>query len=131
MCTWPSRGRFKACPLLTIRPGWRATPWSSERRLRSFCSKVGATGRQFVWGADWQMVPALTRLRTRHHTVLTLHNEFDAWLAREASDFGGGLYPLFRGQETALRIGLKLADVATTVNRGYAEGCAPNPFTRR
>jgi len=74
------------------------------------------------------MVPALTRLRTRHHTVLTLHNEFDAWLNREASDFGGGLYPLFRGQETALRIGLKLADVATTVNRGYARGLRTEPI---
>jgi len=96
--------------------------------VAEFLSKVGATGRQFVWGADWQMVPALTRLRTRHHTVLTLHNEFDAWLACEASDFGGGLYPLFHGQETALRIGLRLADVATTVNRGYARGLQTEPI---
>ena len=96
--------------------------------MTEFLSRVGATRRQFVWGADWQMVPALTRLRTGHHTVLTLHNEFDAWLAREAAEFGGGLYPLFQGQETALRIGLRLVDVATTVNRGYARGLRTEPI---
>jgi glycosyltransferase involved in cell wall biosynthesis len=90
--------------------------------IGEFLARAGASARQFIWGADWQTVPALTRLRARHHTVLTLHNEFDAWLAPEAEEHGGGLFPLFRGRETALRIGLKLADVVTTVNRGYARG---------
>jgi glycogen synthase len=96
--------------------------------VAEFLAQIGATSRQFVWGAEWQTVPALTRLRARHHTVLTLHNEFDAWLAREATEFGGGLYPEFRGQETALHIGLKLADVATTINRGYAWGLRTEPI---
>jgi glycogen synthase len=96
--------------------------------LAEFLPRVGATPRQFVWGADWQMVPALTRLRSRHHTVLTLHNEFDAWLAGEANEFGGGIYPTFRGRETALRVGLKQADVVTTVNRGYARGLRTEPI---
>ncbi|QEH38984.1 glycogen synthase [Aquisphaera giovannonii] len=84
--------------------------------------RAGASARQFAWGADWQTVPALALLRGRHHAVLTLHNEFDAWLAAEAAEHGGGLFAAFRGRETALRVGLKLADVATTVNRGYARG---------
>ena len=97
--------------------------------LRSGPGGVSAQGRALRRGslygaADWQTVPALTRLRTRHHTVLTLHNEFDAWLSSEAAEFGGGLYPALRGQETALRAGLRLADVATTVNRGYVRGSA-------
>jgi glycogen synthase len=96
--------------------------------VAEFLPKIGATPRQFVWGADWQTVPALTRLRTRHHTVLTLHNEFDAWLAREATEFGAGLYQPFRAQETALRVGLRLVDVATTVNRGYARGLRTEPI---
>lgn len=119
---------FQGLPTPYDTPGLARDTLVFGAAVAEFLSKVGATGRQFVWGADWQMVPALTRLRTRHHTVLTLHNEFDAWLAREASDFGGGLYPLFRGQETALRIGLKLADVATTVNRGYARGLRTEPI---
>jgi glycogen synthase len=96
--------------------------------VAEFLPKVGATARQFVWGADWQTVPALTRLRTRHHTVLTVHNEFDAWLALEAAEFGAGLYQPFRAQETALRVGLKLVDIATTVNRGYARGLRTEPI---
>src|SRR5208282_3027543 len=119
---------FQGLPTPYDTPGLARDTLVFGAAVAEFLSKVGATGRQFVWGADWQMVPALTRLRTRHHTVLTLHNEFDAWLNREASDFGGGLYPLFRGQETALRIGLKLADVATTVNRGYARGLRTEPI---
>ena len=93
-------GAFQGLPTPYDTPGLHATPLVFGAAVAEFLLKVGATGRQFVWGADWQMVPALTRLRTRHHTVLTLHNEFDAWLAREASEFGGGLYPLFQGQET-------------------------------
>ena len=96
--------------------------------VAEFLQRIGASPRQFVWGADWQTVPAIVRLRSRHHTVLTLHNEFDAWLAREASEIGGSLFPQFRGQETALRIGMKLADVVTTVNRGYARGLRTEPI---
>ncbi|MGZ3488050.1 MAG: glycogen/starch synthase [Isosphaeraceae bacterium] len=121
-------GAFQGLPTPYDTPGLARDTLVFGAAVAEFLSKVGATGRQFVWGADWQMVPALTRLRTRHLTVLTLHNEFDAWLAREASEFGGGLYPLFHGQETALRIGLKLADVATTVNRGYARGLRTEPI---
>ena len=77
------------------------------------------------------MVPALTRLRARHHTVLTLHDELDAWLAQEAAEFGGGTVFAVRGQETAMRIGLKRADIATTVSRGYARGLRTERFTRR
>jgi len=119
---------FQGLPTPYDTPGLARDTLIFGTAVAEFLSKVGATGRQFVWCADWQMVPALTRLRTRHHTVLTLHNEFDAWLAREASEYGGGLYPLFRGQETALRIGLKLADVATTVNQGYARGLRTEPI---
>src|SRR5262249_28397917 len=96
--------------------------------VAEFLPKVGATARQFVWGADWQSIPALIRLRSGHHTVLTLHNEFDAWLGREAAEFGGGLYRAFQGDETALRVGLRLADVVTTVNRGYARGLRREPI---
>ena len=125
--TWPSRGRFRA-PTPYDTPGLAPTPSLFGAAVSEFLPKVGATARQFVWGADWQTVPALTRLRARHHTVLTLHNEFDAWLAREATEYGGGLYPPFSGQETALRIGLKAVDVATTVNRGYARGLRTEPI---
>ena len=116
-------GAFQGLPTTTIRPGWHHDTLVFGAAVAEFLSKVGATGRQFIWGADWQMVPALTRLRTRHHTVLTLHNEFDAWLAREASDFGGGLYPLFRGQETALRDRLELADARQPSTGAMHEGC--------
>ncbi|WP_165235981.1 glycogen/starch synthase, partial [Aquisphaera insulae] len=93
-----------------------------------FLDRAGASPRQFAWGADWQTVPALVLLRGRHHTVLTLHNEFDAWLAPEARVHGGGLYAPFRGPETALRVGLRQADVVTTVNRGYARGLRTEPI---
>ena len=121
-------GAFQGLPTPYDTPGLARDTLVFGAAVAEFLTKVGATSRQFVWGADWQMVPALSLLHSRHHTVLTLHNEFDAWLAREASDFGGGLYPLFQSQETALRIGLKLADVATTVNRGYARGLRTEPI---
>jgi glycogen synthase len=119
---------FQGFPTPYDTPGLARDALVFGAALDEFLSKVGATGRQFVWGADWQMVPALTRVRDRHHTVLTLHNEFDAWLAREAADVGGGLYQLFQSHDTVLRIGLRLADVATTVNRGYARGLRTEPI---
>ncbi len=121
-------GAFQGFPTPYDTPGLARDTLVFGAAVAEFLAKLGATSRQFVWGADWQMVPALTLLRGRHHTVLTLHNEFDAWLAREAFDFGGGLYPSFQGPETALRVGLKLADVATTVNRGYARGLRTEPI---
>ena len=122
------QGAFQGAPTPYDTPGLARDTLLFGAAVSEFLPKVGATARQFVWGADWQTVPALTRLRARHHTVLTLHNEFDAWLAREATEFGGGLYPQFGGQETALRIGLKTVDVATTVNRGYARGLRTEPI---
>ncbi len=122
------QGAFQGSPTPYDTPGLARDTLLFGAAVSEFLPKVGATTRQFVWGADWQTVPALTRLRARHHTVLTLHNEFDAWLAQEATEFGGGLYPLFGGQQTALRIGLKTVDVATTVNRGYARGLRTEPI---
>jgi hypothetical protein len=122
------QGAFQGFPTPYDTPALARDTLLFGAAVAEFLPKVGETTRQFVWGADWQTVPALTRLRTRHHTVLTLHNEFDAWLAREAAAFGGGLYPALRGQETALRVGLKMADVATTVNRGYARGLRTEPI---
>jgi glycogen synthase len=75
---------------------------------------------QFVWAADWECVPALLLVRPRQHTVLTLHNTFDAWLAYEAGEYLD-YWPL-RGERTALQVGLEAADVVTTVNRGFAWG---------
>jgi glycogen synthase len=75
---------------------------------------------QFVWAADWECVPALLLVRPRHHTVLTLHNTFDAWLANEAGAYYD-YWPL-RGDRTALQVGLEAADIVTTVNRGFAWG---------
>jgi hypothetical protein len=122
------QGAFQGSPTPYDTPELARDTLLFGAALAEFLPKVGATARQFVWGADWQTVPALTRLRTRHHTVLTLHNEFDAWLSSEAAEFGGGLYPTLRGQETALRAGLRLADVATTVNRGYVRGLRTEPI---
>ncbi len=121
-------GAFQGLPTPYDTPGLARDTLIFGAAVAEFLANVGATGRQFVWGADWQTVPALTLLHSRHHTVLTLHNEFDAWLAREAWEFGGGLYPSLLGHETALRIGLKLTDVATTVNRGYARGLRSEPI---
>jgi glycogen synthase len=122
------QGAFRGSPTPYDTPDLGRDTLLFGAAVAELLAKIGATARQFVWGADWQSVPALTRLRNRHHTVLTVHNEFDAWLAREATEYGGGLYPAFQGQETALRIGLKLSDVATTVNRGYARGLQIEPI---
>ena len=86
------QGAFQGNPTPYDSPALARDTLIFGAAVSEFLPKVGATARQFVWGADWQTVPALIRLRARHHTVLTLHNEFDAWLAREAAEFGGGLY---------------------------------------
>lgn len=96
-----------------------------------------ATPDQFVWGADWESVPALSLVRERHLIALTLHNTFDECLENESQGFGE-VYQIFsskRGKsewtKTALEIGLEIADVATTVNRGFAYGMLHEPIQTR
>lgn len=95
--------------------------------------------RAFIWGADWQTVPALLRLRDRHHVALTLHNTYDECLAAEAAEFGEVYAALCRRRSnagerdehvTALEVGLSQVDVATTVNRGFAWGIRHEPLQR-
>ncbi len=89
--------------------------------------KVAASPQQFVWAADWETVPAMVLARGRHHVSLTLHNTFDECLVNETKPFGK-VFSIFGterkddGIKTALEIGLELADVVTTVNRGFAYG---------
>jgi len=52
----------------------------------------------FVWGADWETVPALFLLRNRHHISLTLHNTFDECIAKEADAFDETFAPVWHGQ---------------------------------
>jgi glycogen synthase len=84
--------------------------------------------RQFIWGADWESVPALYLAGRKYPVALTLHNTFDQCLENVADTFGE-TFALFRQKrlfsdqaKTALEIGLELADVVTTVNRGFADG---------
>jgi glycogen synthase len=87
-----------------------------------------ASPGQFVWGADWETVPALSLLRKRHLVALTLHNTFDACVEGEANAFGEVFRPFWEPRagskmaKTALEIGLEIADAVTTVNRGFARG---------
>ncbi len=89
--------------------------------------KQVASPQQFVWAADWETVPAMVLARARHHVSLTLHNTFDECLVNEIKPFGK-TFSLFGserkndGVKTALEIGMELADVVTTVNRGFAYG---------
>jgi glycogen synthase len=90
---------------------------------------------QFVWGADWESVPALIRLRDRHLVSLTLHNTFDECFGPQASEFSeyAALRRLRPGSpqtQTALEIGLQTVDVVTTVNRGFARGMRIEPLQR-
>lgn len=95
--------------------------------VNEFLKEVGVK-QQFIWGADWETVPALFLLRNRHHISLTLHNTFDACLKDEAVSFGHIFKPFTEkksngeGDKTALEIGMEIADVVTTVNRGFAHG---------
>jgi glycogen synthase len=93
-----------------------------------------ASPQQFVWGADWESVPALTLVKDRHLTSLTLHNTFDECLEAESQKFGR-IYKVFASTredsgmiKTALEIGLETADVVTTVNRGFAWGMRNEPI---
>jgi glycogen synthase len=89
--------------------------------------KQVASPQQFVWAADWETVPAMVLARERHHVALTLHNTFDECLVNEISPFGK-TFKIFgtqrkpEGIKTSLEIGMELADVVTTVNRGFAYG---------
>ena len=56
-------GAFQGLPTPYDTPGLARDTLVFGAAVAEFLAKVGATGRQFVWGADWQMVPALTRLR--------------------------------------------------------------------
>ena len=90
---------------------------------------------QFLWGADWESVPALLRLRDRHLVSLTLHNTFDECLGPQARAFAEftslcSLRPGSPQTQTALEIGLHAADVVTTVNRGFARGIRTEPLQR-
>jgi glycosyltransferase involved in cell wall biosynthesis len=84
-------------------------------------AQVASPG-QFVWGADWETVPALSLVRHRHLVSLTLHNTFDECLQTEAELFGDVYRPFWERPRTALGIGVEIADVLTTVNRGFARG---------
>ena len=99
--------------------------------------KAIASPQQFVWGADWECVPALHLVKKRHHTALTLHNTFDECLMNESPAFGR-VFQVFHtrrkngeGVKTALEIGLEEADVVTTVNRGFAWGLTHEPLQTR
>ena len=96
--------------------------------------KSMGSSRQFVWGADWETVPALYLVRHRHHVSLTLHNTFDEGFEKELSAFGD-IYKAFSeksayhsGTKTALETGMEVADVVTTVNRGFARGMRTEPL---
>jgi len=99
--------------------------------------KQAARPQQFVWGGDWETVPALWLLCDHHRTALTLHNTFDECLADESQQFGGTFVAFAekRGtspfQKTVLEIGLETVDVVTTVNRGFAWGMRHEPIQTR
>jgi glycogen synthase len=94
------------------------------------------SSNQFVWGADWETVPALVRARPRHLIALTLHNTFDECFEDQAAGFPaeyGALLARRAGTaqtKTALEVALELADVVTTVNRGFAAGMRSEPLQR-
>jgi glycogen synthase len=91
---------------------------------------------QFLWGADWETVPALLRLRPRHLIALTLHNTFDECFEPQAREFGAEYGMLLEQRpgsgetRTALEMALDLADVVTTVNRGFSHGMRSEPLQR-
>jgi hypothetical protein len=81
----------------------------------------------WIWGADWQTVPAALLLHSRHRTALTLHNTFDSFLGDSLWQFDEPKYSIFR-RYTALETALVHLDVITTVNRGYAYGLRNEVF---
>lgn len=107
--------------------------------VRELLRTAGWPQLEFLWGADWETAPALALLRDRYHLALTIHNTFDENLAGEAAEFGD-LFSEFKeliaqpdgrqAPKTALQVGLEKADVATTVNRGFARGVRTEPLQR-
>lgn len=104
--------------------------------VQELLRQVGSP-QQFVWGGDWETVPALWLVHQRHPTALTLHNTFDECLAEESEQFGNTFadFAEKRGtspfQKTALEIGLETVEVVTTVNRGFAWGMRHEPVQTR
>ncbi len=84
----------------------------------------------WVWGADWQTVPALLLLHSLHLIAITLHNTFDTYLGNNLANFSELRFADFRTR-TALQVALETCDVVTTVNRGYAYGLKHEVFHRR
>ncbi len=81
----------------------------------------------WIWGADWQTVPAVILLQSRYRTALTLHNTFDSFLGDSLWQYDAARYSVFR-RYTALETALVHLDVVTTVNRGYAHGLRSEVF---
>lgn len=82
---------------------------------------------QWVWAADWETVPALL-LVDAEVKALTIHNVFDECLEKEARPFGSVFSAFYKPRsdgssmaKTALEVGLEIADVVTTVNKGFAK----------
>jgi glycosyltransferase involved in cell wall biosynthesis len=75
----------------------------------------------FVWAADWQCVPAMTRLHWNRVTCLHLHNLYDTYLGDAARALGYDDAHAFEGR-SVLSAGFANADVVATVSRGFAEG---------
>lgn len=90
---------------------------------------VYGPGPRWVSGADWQSVPALELLGQRIPTLLILHNDYDAYLGAAASAFAE--FTMFLGDQTALQIGMRRADVVGAVSQGFAAGLATDPLHRR
>ncbi len=105
--------------------------------VQSMLRQVTIRRDAFVWGADWETVPALFLLHEQYITALTLHNTFDECLEDEAPAFGAPYAPFCAPHDdqgktlparTALQLGLAMVDVATTVNRGFAHGLRKEPL---
>lgn len=88
----------------------------------------GRVGDAFIWGADWETVPALALCPTRV-SALTLHNTFDTRLDMEIGMSPEPELQRFR-QSTVLQAALDFCDVVTTVNRGYSQGLRSEVFHR-
>ena len=86
--------------------------------------------RTWIWGADWQTVPALVLLHAQHLTAITLHNTFDSYFADVLPHFSELRLSVFH-YWTALQAALDVCDVVTTVNRGYAYGLRNEVFHSR
>ena len=67
--------------------------------VREFLTRVESS-KQFVWGADWETVPALYLVRERHHVALTIHNSFDECLSDQAGHFGDIYKPFLKNGRT-------------------------------